>query len=132
MQNTNTINFGNASTVTTFNGTTHAALDSTSTLNGYTAAQLIGETSHATNGYHKLPGGTIIQWGYAAANGSYSFPIVFPNACLSVSLTAFAPNPDGGGDNGPVVLTSKSASGFTYLDVDDNNNFPVSYIAIGY
>ena len=106
--------------------------DNSSTLNGYTAAQLIGETSHATNGYHKFPDGTIIQWGYAAANGSYLFPIAFPNACLNVSLTVFAPTLDGGGDNGPVVLRSQSTTGFTYWDTDDYNNYPVSYIAIGY
>lgn len=131
-QSTNEISLGNSLSVTTLGGSVHATLDSTSTLNGYTAAQLIGETSHATNGYHKFPGGTVVQWGYAAAPGSYSFPIAFPNTCLSVSLTAFTPTPSTSGDNGSVVLQSKSASGFTYTKTDDPNNFPVSYIAIGY
>lgn len=41
----------------------------------------------ATNGYQKLPGGLILQWGttLSAANDNtiINFPIAFPNACLS-------------------------------------------------
>jgi hypothetical protein len=41
--------------------------------------------SLAANGYQKLPGGLILQWGtydaVAASSGTITFPIPFPNAC---------------------------------------------------
>lgn len=45
------------------------------------------------NGYQKLPGGLIIQWGGTGGSNASTgiatatFPVVFPNACLTVSLT---------------------------------------------
>lgn len=54
------------------------------------------DTSSLTaNGYQKLPGGLIMQWGAVAAtqNGSgnavidTNFPIAFPTACLSFQAT---------------------------------------------
>lgn len=40
------------------------------------------------NGYQKLPSGLIIQWGYQSVapstTTSYTFPMIFPNACLSI------------------------------------------------
>lgn len=51
-----------------------------------------GQKSHATYGYQKLPGGTIIQWGRTTdlsdtspGSVSITFPIAFPNAVLNVS-----------------------------------------------
>ncbi len=54
--------------------------------------------SKNSNGYQKLPGGLIIQWGAvsgyntgavgAITTWSGSFPMAFPNACLSVTLNA--------------------------------------------
>lgn len=47
--------------------------------------------SQANPGYQILPGGTIIQYGSSTsgANGgtTITFPITFPNACISVNLT---------------------------------------------
>ncbi len=46
----------------------------------------------STSGYQKLPGGLIIQWGIvnvAATSGALSFPIVFPNAALSLVTNAY-------------------------------------------
>lgn len=74
-------------TAASFKGNLHGTADNASTLNGYTAAQLIGEVSHATNGYHKFPGGTIVQWGSATLteqNNVISFPTAFPTACSVV------------------------------------------------
>ncbi len=47
----------------------------------------------AARGYVTLPGGVIIQWGIDlsgdnAWSGAYTFPIAFPNACLSIVATA--------------------------------------------
>lgn len=43
-------------------------------------------TDHAnlltTNGWQKLPGGLIIQWGRGLANTTINFPVAFPNNCL--------------------------------------------------
>ncbi len=49
----------------------------------------------ANNGYQKLPSGLIIQWGVAQSTtqgelGTNTFPVSFPNSCLSVILTDFA------------------------------------------
>ncbi|WP_051190055.1 phage tail protein [Laribacter hongkongensis] len=50
----------------------------------------------AGNGYQKLPGGLIIQWGtisgiaYNATAQSFTFPIVFPVACLGVVSKGWA------------------------------------------
>jgi microcystin-dependent protein len=52
-----------------------------------------GVSSLATNGYQKLPGGLIIQWGKnttAAGDVSVSFPTAFPTAALSVTVTMIA------------------------------------------
>lgn len=51
--------------------------------------------SKTNNGYQKLPGGLIIQWGYATFNRASStytyaditFPITFPNAALALYAT---------------------------------------------
>ncbi|MBS9720164.1 hypothetical protein JYU29_05620 [Tianweitania sp. BSSL-BM11] len=51
------------------------------------AVALLGFTqSLNANGYLKLPGGLMIQWGKTAAIGdaSVTFPAVFPNACYAV------------------------------------------------
>jgi len=44
--------------------------------------------SLTTDGYQKLPGGLIIQWGTADDTDlNVSFPIAFPNTCLNVVMT---------------------------------------------
>ena len=49
--------------------------------------------SLVNNGYQKLPGGLIIQWGRVAAPAagvvSATFPITFPNACLNAVATIY-------------------------------------------
>ncbi len=60
-----------------------------------TEAVALGQfvNSFATNGYAKLPGGLIIQWGETstAAGGTYiALPITFPNACINASATNYA------------------------------------------
>lgn len=53
---------------------------------------LFSNKSLSTNGYQKLPGGLIIQWGRSSgisgANSgvNVTFPIAFPNAVFSISL----------------------------------------------
>lgn len=64
----------------------------------------------ASSGYQKLPGGLILQWGFANAgpdsNGAaITFPIAFPTAALSVVATNTDVNCAGGGAQ--VVSTSQ-------------------------
>lgn len=46
--------------------------------------------SFATNGYQKLPGGLILQWGFSTTISttlsSITFPIAFPSACIHVGV----------------------------------------------
>ena len=59
-------------------------------------AQFTGTNqSLSQNGYQKLPGGLIIQWGFApfttqGVSATKAFPVSFPNYCLSVNLTDYA------------------------------------------
>lgn len=86
----------------------------TSTSRAVTPAGLAASftKSLATNGYQKLPGGLIIQWGSGQSipgSGSVavSFPTAFPNACFTVTLTGSAAS------DVPVYVTTFSTSSFT-------------------
>lgn len=46
--------------------------------------------SKVSNGYQKLPGGLILQWGFQRADtnaGVVTFPIAFPSQCASIQAT---------------------------------------------
>ena len=56
-----------------------------------TQSNLLGSVS--TNGWQRLPSGLIIQWGRDTATGAnhtVTFPIPFPNACFSVTVSGLA------------------------------------------
>jgi len=51
------------------------------------------------DGYVKLPGGVILQWGRtvcSAGTTTITFPIAFPNACFSVTASPFISGNTGG------------------------------------
>lgn len=88
------------------NGRLTLGADATSALDAVTLQQLTtavaglvgtssftgGNQSLASNGFQRLPGGTIFQWGYLADHqGTITFPIAFPNACLNAQLTFKTP-----------------------------------------
>jgi hypothetical protein len=60
----------------------------------------INPQSLTTDGYQKLPGGLIMQWGTVATTQTgntvpaldTNFPIAFPNACLSLQATTVSPS----------------------------------------
>ena len=97
------INAGTVNSLTLNNGD---SLRLTKTPSGWTATggsvqlgySAVFGASLASNGYHKLPGGRIRQWGvvtnipYNQASGvSFNFPIVFPNEVFSfVSIGFFS------------------------------------------
>lgn len=56
--------------------------------------------SITTNGYQKLPGGFLLQWGVASVTSAinfdqtelaFTFPMSFPSSCLSVTASMFHP-----------------------------------------
>lgn len=88
------------------------------------------------NGYQKIPGGLIIQWGLAATGGAgtglldLTFPISFPNSLLGLSVTA-------GASDGSVNASwdANSATGFrvaTRNIVTGMVDTSLYYIAIGH
>lgn len=104
--------------------------------------------SKTANGWQKLEGGLIIQWGTAgfAANNSpavqttVAFPIAFPNACVHISGVQISRASNDGGGTWAMRPTNKTLTNF--LATLDNNGGNVIYnfklaqyaewIAIGY
>lgn len=94
----------------------------------------VATQSLAANGYQRLPGGLIIQWGQATTGGGGSvtvnFPIVFPNALFSLSFAPFV--------NTAVFhsFQSPTATSFFLQSWDTTGaaapNATVRYIAIGH
>jgi hypothetical protein len=90
-------------------------------------------SSITTNGYQKLPGGLIMQWGTVAATQTGSgnavidtnFPIAFPTACLSLQATTTG----GASIDGEVVVSFNQ----TQFGIR-NRNAVVSacWLALGY
>lgn len=62
------------------------ALGGTDAVRAVTSAALASSKSIAANGYYKLPGGLLLQWGISPNNVNTTvvgnFPIAFPNQCL--------------------------------------------------
>lgn len=80
---------------TTFNGSL-AETVSYNTIGAIGTGSFTGSNqSLTTNGYQKLPGGLVMQWGTetgyttGSATGSVTFPIAFPTACLNVTATGW-------------------------------------------
>ncbi|WP_265822492.1 phage tail-collar fiber domain-containing protein [Geovibrio ferrireducens] len=96
------------------------------------------QASKTTNGYQKLPSGLIFQWGtVGGASATISFPIVFPVACVSLSITPFNNSASGGGSGSVETAQygSVSSSGFFVTKVaagGDGYTGDIKYIAIGY
>lgn len=96
------------------------------------------ESSLTGNGYQKLPGGLIMQWGtalvnYNQTNTVVSFPIAFPNACLNASATVALPT----FVSGVIVvhahgLTPTSLSLLGEYDTNTLLSVPTLWFAIGY
>lgn len=84
--------------------------------------------SLATNGYMKLPGGMIMQWGTFAATTSFSnftFPIAFPTACTAVVPSAV-------GASGTTVNVVVGSFNTTVAGIAASTAGNVHVIAFGY
>ena len=88
-----------------------------------------GNQGLTVNGYQKLPGGLIIQWGahpYSGGTGSVTFPIAFPTDCYSAQVTRrdiLIPT-------GVMCISSLTATGFTVSDQDTTAN-NILWFAVG-
>jgi hypothetical protein len=92
------------------------------------------DASKEANGYQKLPGGLIMQWGeflQGAQNGSFAsgsktFAIEFPNACSTIFVS--------GGTCFSSVVTDRFGvtCNFDFLGYSTTGRFTVRFIAIGY
>lgn len=113
-----------ASAATAFTGT-----DATQAL---TASSLGSNVSLANNGYAKLPGGLIIQWGSisvpinSVATGT--FPIAFPNTCFQI-IGSYETSAAPGNAAGIVPI---SASQYTAQNQSTSSAYTISWIAIGH
>lgn len=90
--------------------------------------------SLATNGYQKLPGGLIMQWGTYSGHGGWStvnvtYPIAFPTGTLNVHTTIQAGQL--GNTEGALTVSSMSTTGFTSTS-GYSGTFSVYFFAIGY
>jgi len=116
--------YGKASAATAFTGTDD--------LQFLTAAGFAGNLSSGANGYYKLPGGLIVQWGTLSLPGggavTGSFPIAFPTGCYQM-VASFTVN--GNAAAGTLICLPISASQYTATDPSATAG-AVSFIAIGH
>lgn len=91
--------------------------------------------SLVNEGYQKLPGGLIIQWGITTvreqnAGDTETFPIAFPNNCFQV---VFAITNTSATAHAPAAITSVSKTGFVWLNGGGAGGVQrgLRYIAIG-
>jgi len=88
-------------------------------------------SSFTANGYQKLPSGLIIQWGrffQAGDRTTITFPIAFPDACLSISNILYAP---GAGVSNERILNELSNTGATFATYG-SFSISVHWMAIGH
>lgn len=86
--------------------------------------------SKTANGYQKLPGGLIIQWGSFSTGGGgdipVTFPIAFPTGFLSLGYSEYS-----GPAANPISLSAvPTTTGFTAASTPASQTY--GYIAIGY
>lgn len=90
--------------------------------------------SFGYNGYQKLPGGLIVQWGYAnkittATPLAITYPITFPTGFLR-TIASIGGNASPNGT--PVSCGSPSNSGFSAYTTTGQAGQDISYVAFGY
>jgi hypothetical protein len=88
--------------------------------------------STSTNGFQKLPGGLILQWGSFTATTttqSITFPIQFPSACINVQLTQRVDNDTDGANSSGLLRSAPSTTGVSF-SVNSGRIF--YWFAVGY
>lgn len=86
----------------------------------------------SSNGYQKLPGGLIMQWGRVPDTGqTYNFPIPFTTQCLNMVAALTGDSWDGAGET-RVCIVNLSSFRVRMGGTQDNNNQIAMWQAIGY
>ena len=87
--------------------------------------------SLTANGFQRLPGGLIIQWGRALdSNSNISFPITFPTACFSLVASVDRDNYSGA-NTAAVYIVSNASFQLREGDAPTSNTY-LYWMAIGY
>lgn len=85
------------------------------------------------NGYQKLPGGVIIQWGSfepSASSTNVSFPTAFPSVCQIVMLNQLVTGDTGGVDSVPCL--SQVPTRTSFVTSQPSSRDKVYWFAVGY
>lgn len=95
-----------------------------------------GETSFSANGYHKMPGGLIIQWGSTSVSGedvlTVDLPIEYPNQHLIVMAADVNTSSLSSGTAAyPLVTYAKSTSQFEVVMKGATGGNWFGWISIG-
>lgn len=108
-------------------------------LNDFTGAS---NQSFTSNGYQKLPGGLILQWGTIAPSsrssehdfGNISYPIAFPTAALNVTATVYTNETPASTDSWAAIKSFSRTSFNPYLGsaIVNTQNNGITWFAIGY
>jgi hypothetical protein len=137
-QNANNVNISGGTITATFTGNLTGNVTGTvsgnagTVTNGVYTTNFTGSNqSLVANGFQKLPGGLILQWGTYTSTADtpevFNFPTSFTTACLFVVGTFIDVN------GFPVPVTSKTTTQFTVdrsNSVDNNQDFMM--FALGY
>lgn len=136
---------GNAATATSATSATTAGNGGVTSVNSTTGAIILASLadfskSLSQNGYQKLPGGLILQWGLTglvnvSTNATQTFPISFPNACLLVSASMLNPNAYNAASCVFVLNAAPANSSFDWRwERPSGSGSPASayFVAIGY
>ena len=121
-----------AATVGKVSATTVTA--SSVTFGDATTQSTAGSRSLATNGYTKLPDGTILQWGKGtytsnAVFNTVTFPLAFPTAVIGISVMCEVASANSPAINPSPAPSTTSFQHFTYASP---NGFNFRWFAIGY
>lgn len=86
-----------------------------------------------TDGYVKLPGGIILQWGEVSVNGNstatITWPLAFPNACIQAVISH---GYDGSTGSDSLAAIYNLATTSAIARNGTNNTSTMRYFAIGY
>lgn len=95
--------------------------------------------SFAANGWQKLPGGMIIQWGKSAGvagNNVITFPIAFPNACVFTMASVDAELSSVSDTSRTIITNGKTTTTATFYGGQTESNGaaagPFNWLATGY
>ena len=108
---------------------------------GFTPADLAAFTgsnqSLTGNGYQKLPGGLILQWGTTAdipkmETRTITFPLAFPNACLNVQATRVSTSQFSGDKRDSYAAHGYTKTTFQMYNQYETETCSYAWFAIGY